>query len=240
MAKHRAITLRRLAVSCVGAAVAASGLGAAAQQLPSQLAFDVRRGDSSIGRHTVEIRRNGETVAVDIAIDLKVSFAFVTLFEYRHRNREIWRDGRLVCLDSTTDDDGTPYRVTARATEAGLLVDGSAGRFTAPPDIVPTSYWNPETRKQTRLLDTQRGRLLNVAIAPAERAQVGTPTGAVPARRYRVSGDLRLDLWYTEAGHWVKTAFEARGATVEYRLREQRPAAAARARLADMCPAATG
>jgi hypothetical protein len=39
------------------------------------------------------------------------------------------------------------------------------------------------------------------------------------AERYRMTGDLTLDLWYTAEGEWASISFEARGAEVVYARR---------------------
>jgi hypothetical protein len=154
---------------------------AAAIPASQKLAFEVLRGDSRIGRHEVAFRREGEELHVEVAIDLEVKLAFVTVFTYRHRNHEVWREGRLVSLESVTDDDGKQYNLTGRATPEGFRVEGWAGSYLAPAGIIPTSYWNPATR-------------------------------------YRMTGDLNLDLWYGPEGQWSRIAFDARGKEVVYRL----------------------
>jgi hypothetical protein len=208
----------------VGGLLAAGGLlavgpfpaRAASAAEDRRIAFDIRREGATIGRHAVAFRREGRALTVEIEIDIAVSFAFIPVFAYRHRNREVWQDDRLQALDSETDDDGRAYRVAARRTAAGLQVAGSGGTFLAPADILPTSYWNPRTVAQTRLLDTQGGRLLDVAPRLVGEEVLD---GGEAARRYRLSGDLDLDLWYSPDGEWLKTAFETRGAAVSYARR---------------------
>jgi len=201
------------------AACGALALAGPARALPRlgrrQIAFDIRREGASIGRHEVRFRQSGDDLEVDIEIDIVVNFAFIPVFRYRHRNHEVWRQGRLVALDSETDDDGRTHAVSARQRAAGLWVSGSEGQFLAPPDVLPTSYWNPETVKRTRLLDSQHGRMLDVRpdLLGEE------PLADGPASRYRLSGDLSLDLWYAK-GEWVKIAFQARGAEVSYARRD--------------------
>jgi len=201
-----------------GSLIAAGPAGAtsAASPVENRLAFDIRRDGASIGGHRVAFRRDGDRLEVDIEIDMMVSIAFIPVFRYRHRNREVWRDGRLISLDSETDDDGRLFAVSARATADGLRVTGSAGDLLVPSDVLPTSYWNARTVRQTRLLDSQRGRLLDVQ--PQLLGQETLESGAA-ARRYRVSGDIDLDLWYSPEGEWLKIAFEARGASVSYARR---------------------
>jgi len=203
------------AVLAGGGLVAAGHARAMAVENPAagRLAFDIRRDGASIGAHQVSFRRAGDDLLVDIEVDIVVSFAFIPVFAYRHWNRETWRGGRLIALDSETDDDGRHYAVSARASEGGLRVTGSEGDLLVPPDILPTSYWNARTVQQTRLLDSQQGRLLEVKPKLVGEAALDSN---VMARHYRISGDLDLDLWYSPSGEWLKTAFQARGAAVSY------------------------
>lgn len=209
-----------------GALSAARPLRAWSAAAPSagDLSFDIRRDGTSIGGHRVAFRRAGGLLEVDIDIDIAVSLAFIPLYAYRHRNREVWRDGQLLALESETDDDGERHTVSARAEGGVLRVTGSGGDFQAPADILPTSYWNPRTVEQTRLLDSQHGRLLAAQsrLLGEERLD-----GGKPAQRYRLSGDLDLDLWYAATGEWVNIAFMARGTPVSYVRRPATDAAGA-------------
>ncbi|MHC4089223.1 MAG: DUF6134 family protein [Planctomycetota bacterium] len=183
----------------------------------SDIAFMVFRDDDALGHHTVSFRRDADLLHVEIDILLEVKLAFITLFRYQHRNHEVWRDGRLVAIETRTDDDGDDFWLRGRSTDAGFRVEGSSGAFVAPADILPTSYWRPDTTTRTQLLETQRGRLIEVAVSAVGVESITVAGGPVDAERYSVTGDLTLDLWYTAGGEWAKTRFEARGAEVIYR-----------------------
>jgi hypothetical protein len=213
-----------LAMLAAGAVLAPSSILRAAIATEGRIAFDVLREGTSIGRHVIGFRRDGGDLLVDIDIALDVKFAFLTLYRYRHRNRERWRDGRLIDLNSETDDDGTPHWVRAVAAGDGLRVESGEGRFMVPAGTLPTSYWNPRTIEQRQLLDSQHGRLLSVEVRPEGEEDVMLPLGAQTARQYRMGGDLKLDLWYGPRGEWLKLAFVAKGAEIEYRpLETARP-----------------
>ena len=219
---YPSLSLGRRAI--IGAVAAAGGLALAGQAFPAlsspprrqQIIFDVRRDGANIGRHEVSFRHRGDRLEVDVAIEIEVRLAFIPLFSYSHRNHEVWQEGRLVALDSETNDDGQRFAVTARSLAGGLRVVGSVGDFLAPRSILPASYWDPRTVEQSLLLDSQRGRLLEVR--PVLVGNEWLDSG-VPARRYSLSGDLNLDLWYSDEGEWMKIAFEARGADVSYARR---------------------
>lgn len=179
---------------------------------PQDLSFKVMKDDSPLGQHQITFSQEGEELHVRVSIELEVNFAFVTLFRYSHRNHEIWRDGRLIAIETETNDDGEAHWVRGEAGENGFEIESSSGRSRAPLTIIPTSYWHPDTVNQVELLDTQHGRV--VAVTAENKGNQLGPNGT--ASRYALSGDLNLDLWYEDTGHLAKIAFEARGSEIDY------------------------
>lgn len=176
--------------------------------------FVVLREGTPIGTHRVEVDASGDDVKVHVIIALDVGFGPIPLYRYRHDSREIWREGRLIQLDSRTDDDGDMLTLSVRSVPGGLLVDGSKGSFTAPADTVPTSYWNSVLAADRPLLDSQIGRLLDVVRVP------------LGPGRWRLEGELNLDIAYTPQGRWTGLSFRHKGADFVYvprALADRRP-----------------
>lgn len=178
--------------------------------------FAIEMDGRDVGRHTIAFEEIGDELHVHINIDIEVSFGPITFFRYAHENHEIWKDGRLISLETKTDDDGTLYEVSAKANEEDLAVTSTSGSFVAPAGILPTSYWRPDTVEQTQLLDTQRGRLIEVTSVKAGEEMLQLPQGAKRTERYRMTGDLKLDLWYGEEGTLLNIVFKAKGRTIAY------------------------
>jgi hypothetical protein len=216
-----AISIAISLAAFVGLAAAGGPLLAAAGR-PAETAFTVLREGAPFGSHTVFFRRDGDSDIVDIAIDLEVRFAFVTLFRYSHRNTEVWRDGRLVRLDAVTDDDGKRYRVSAEATADGIRVQTPDRTYLAPADTMPTSYWNRDIVDRTSLLNTQTGEPMPVAVERLADETLTGADGAIPAARYRfVNRDngRPFEVWYDRRDNrWVKLTFDARGSRIDYAL----------------------
>ena len=182
-----------------------------------KLAFDVVRGDKSIGSHVITFREVGDETHVDIDIKLAVKIGFLTVFRYEHTNREVWRNGRLVSVETDTDDNGKDFAIRALQQPDGFYVKTLADESVLPMPVIPTSYWNPIILEDLRWFDTQRGILLDVDVEAGDLEQVLLANGqSVEARRYEVTGDLNITTWYTPEGEWVKLAFPARGADIEY------------------------
>lgn len=188
----------------------------------SPTAFEIFRGDSEIGRHVVTFARDGQDLIVRTEIDMKVKIAFITAFRYEHRATEVWRDGRLISLEATTDDDGTDYFVKATAREDGLWVEGSLGSYLAAADTIPSSYWNPAILERNQVLNTQKGDLLDTAISKVA-SETRTVNGRVcTAETFRLQSKLSVDIDYcAEDKAWVGLRFAARGAQISYQPGER-------------------
>lgn len=208
---------RRTVLAGLAAVPLAARPIAAAIPPEGRIAFRVLRNDAPIGTHTLDFAAEGEVVRVEIAIELAVRLLGITVFRYSHRNRERWSGDRLVAIDSTTDRNGRPYRVRAAAQADGIAVDGSeSGRYLAPLDAVSTSYWHARFLRAVKI-DTQGGRLLATTIAEIGEETIPLGGGTAPARRFRVAGDLALDIWYDRAGVWSGLMFAAEdGSTIRY------------------------
>ena len=189
-----------------------------------KLAFDIMRGDKLIGRHIITFRDVDDEIHVDIEVSLQVKIGFLTVFRYGHTNREVWRGGRLVSVTTDTDDNGKLFEVRAERRVDGFHVQTLAEESVLATTIIPTSYWNSEILKNLHWFDTQRGIVLEIDMEEGDIEPVNLANGqSIEARRYDVTGDLNQTVWYTPEGEWVKLAFLARGADIEYVLTDGYP-----------------
>ena len=184
----------------------------------NSIAFQINQDGSKVGRHIVKFHKIGRDLRVDIEIDINIKVLFIPIYTYKHRNTEIWRDGKLLSIKTETDDDGEKHWVKGKAEKGVFKVSSSSGDLVAPVTIIPTSYWSQKTTVQSVLLDTQHGKLLDVTITKLDDTMLVTPGVDIPARHFVVTGDLDLSLWYSQTGDWVKTAFQVGGAEFSYAL----------------------
>ena len=192
-----------------------------AEPPPRDLAFDVFRKGELIGSHTIDFESNGAELEVDVDIRLQVNLLFVPVYRYEHHNRELWREGRLLRIDSRTDDDGEAFFVKGAVAPEGFRVESSKGSYAAPEDVISTSWWNVDTVNRRKLLNSQLGELMAVEVEPAGDDEVETAAGSIPARRYVVDGEVKLELWYDHERRLAKIRFVGSdGAPVEYRRRD--------------------
>jgi hypothetical protein len=169
-----------------------------------KIEFAILRDGTPIGTHRVEIEEVRDETQVHVSIVLDIGFGFIPLYAYRHESREIWRNGRLISIESHTDDNGRTMTVSAHLSTEGLRVAGSGGNFVAPAETVPTSYWNPAMASERPLLDTQVGRILKVTRVP------------LGPGRWRLQGDLNLEINYSADGSWTGLRFHHKGSEFVY------------------------
>ena len=207
------------AAALVGGPLGATGALAApslASAYPSILKFQVKRDGNPIGHVMERYRPVGQDLQVDVFISFLVSLAFIPVYRYEHRAREIWREGRLVRLDTVTDDNGEPQSVTGLAQADGFAVTGTEGALIAPADILPSSYWHPRFTDSSRMLDSQLGRILEFDIAKVGSERIEVLDRRVEADRFAMRGDVDLDFWYDSDRVWQKMAFTIKGGFMEY------------------------
>jgi hypothetical protein len=222
----------------IGLLVASPPALAADHAYPPVVTFAVYRNGENVGRHVINFQLKGDARIVTVDVDITVKALGVAAYRYVHHANEVWVGDQLQSLQSTTDDNGRRFVVSAQRAGASLKVEHTStgpvasaaydgfqapdvSHETLPASTMPTSQWNFRQVKQTTLLNTQYGVPAHVMVAPGPREPVRTSKGSVEATRYSYSGDLHMDLWFDDHGRWVKGIFTAfDGSTVEYILQE--------------------
>src|SRR5688572_20999811 len=134
-------------------------LRARAAASPSNLSFRALRNGSPIGSHTVTFRQDGERLVVTTRIDILVKVLLFTAFHLKHEAEEVWQAGRLLAVESTTDDNGTRLQVSGAAVEGGFRIIGGEGPFLAPPALLTSNVlWDTRLLTEDRLIDRSEER----------------------------------------------------------------------------------
>ncbi|HRY23175.1 MAG: hypothetical protein H6852_13415 [Geminicoccaceae bacterium] len=202
---QRRDVLRQGAGLVAGAALV-GGIGPALAVPAGELRFAVFRNDREIGHHTLRFTPAGERLTVDIEIELEVRFAFITAYRYSHENREEWSNGQLAGFSSVTDDNGTLHRVEASRQGGRVVIDGSEGQLTAPAGVLPATWWHADFIAGGRWINTQTGEIIASTVTALGQETVEAEGRSVTAERFRLAGDVDMDLWYA-GERWVKLAF---------------------------------
>ncbi len=209
--------LLRQGAGLLAGATLAGRVGAALAAPAGDLRFAVYRNDREIGFHALRFTPEGERLTVEIRIELEVRFAFFTAYRYTHENREEWASGQLAGFSSVTDDNGTLHRAEASRQGDRLVVQGSEGQFTAPAGVAPATWWHADFIAGESWINTQTGEIITSTVTPLGEETVEAEGQSVTAERFRLAGDVDMDLWYA-GERWVKLAFDGPdGSRIDYR-----------------------
>ncbi len=191
---------------------------------PVELPFSVYMDGDFVGTHVITVAHTAQETQVNIAIDLTIKFGPIPIFTYTHRGRERWSQGALVSINTQTQENGEAMFLRLDRTATAMLEGEShLGRQALPGDLVPTSYWNRLLVAQNAILNTQDGEVLAVQVHDAGVETVTAFGQPVEAKKYVMSGDLRLQLWYDHSDRLVKLSFERRGRQFVYALEATGP-----------------
>ena len=185
------------------------------------LDFSVIRNGEKIGTHVLSFRQANNRIDVDIQTRIAVKIAFITVYRFEHDGHEKWKDGKLVRMETKTNDDGTDHTLQVSADGAHKLHVVSDGRESEiAPDMVPASLWNPAFIRTHELMDSLVGTPLNIKIADKGEETVDVRGKPVQAHHYSMTGDLARELWYDDKGILVRMALTGKdGTNVDYVLR---------------------
>jgi len=185
------------------------------------LNFTVIRKGETIGTHVIEFSNTGKRVGVHIKTDVEVKLAFIPLYHFNHEGNEVWTDGRLSSLISSTDDDGANHALTVEGGGSALKVIGDGKSSSVNPTIIPASLWHPDLARpgSASILNTLDGHLMAVDVAFGGEENIVAYNETVRARHFVMSGELERDLWYGPDGMLVKASFKGSdGSDIQYVL----------------------
>ncbi|HUZ72881.1 MAG TPA: DUF6134 family protein [Stellaceae bacterium] len=206
----------------LGAVLFASGPAAAGPPDPlplygHEMVFSVWRKGDKIGQHRVLFAHQDGALVVRSILDLAVKILGITVYRYDYRAQETWRNGKLVALASTVDDNGTSSKVKAAEAQGKLDVTGPDGSAVINGAILPSTHWDAQVIHADRVLNTLDGKLDHIALVPKGVEGVATNDGERQAMHYLWTGDVKAESWYDAAGHWLKLRFLGKdGTPIEY------------------------
>ena len=193
---------------------------------PENLHFNVYRNDSLIGFHNLDFSEINGQVESKIEIKFEVTFLGFVVYEYFHKNHEIWIDNTLVFMEASTDKNGDLLDCKVNKKENIFKILGTNGDLTLDKKITPTTYWQFDqliTGDKNKVLNSQDCSYINFQIQYLGDEMIYD--NSLKASRYKLLGkeftgdDVNIDIWYKDK-KWVKMIFLKDGSTIEYFLKE--------------------
>jgi len=182
--------------------------------------YDIFRDGSEIGRHVVTITRDNDQTTVNVKTDIKVKVAFITAYKFEHERTETWDRDRLLRVESETNDDGEEFAITTQATDNGYsrTINGRTDAFDG--DIRLVSFWDRDRiLSGNNFISAMVDETYDLSFSAPAIDKLWIQDRSYEAERYKMSGDLDYEMWYTADGHPLKIAFEKRGSQIEWVLK---------------------
>jgi Family of unknown function (DUF6134) len=154
------------------------------------------------------------TTTMSCETDIAVRIWLVK-YTYTLRSKEVWKNGRVQRLDSTCNDDGKTFTVSAAAQGDSLRVTVNGQEKTAHADVWLTSYWSqPDAKlhdKNISILDVDTAKDLDGTVRFVGKEQRSVAGAAQEVSHYRLTGGVSADLWYDASGRLVRHDFVEQG-----------------------------
>ena len=90
---------------------------------------------------------------------------FVNILKYRHQNREVWEDGCLSKIESTTRSNKKKFKVSGSKDRYNFSIDTLAENTIHQGCLYTFAYWNPDFLLQDRLVNSQTGEIEEVTVS---------------------------------------------------------------------------
>jgi hypothetical protein len=185
--------------------------------ISSQWNFRVFLDDKQIGCHNYYLQEVDGQSQLSTVADFKYRLMLIPIYNYRHENNEVWQDGCLRQIESSTVVNGKLFSVEGQLEDQGFTVRTKDNEIAFVDCVMSFAYWNPEFLKADRLLNTQNGKYLDVRVGQAVMETIRNGTRTYESLRYQLeTGKFAIDLWYSERGDWLALETKARGKTLRY------------------------
>jgi len=181
------------------------------------LNFAVTRNGDRIGTTTVRLQRDGGNLVADIATQVQVRIASITVYRFEQRETERWADGKLLALQSMTDDNGTVHRVSAARSGDRLSVNANGKVTDIDAAIVPASLWNAQLVQKTIALNSRDGSVMPISVIDHGKEQLVLQGRPLTAHHYSIKTNVPQDVWYGEDYRLLKVELRGSdGSKIQY------------------------
>jgi hypothetical protein len=181
------------------------------------LYFAVLRNGEPIGTSTTRLSRDDRGTLADVVTHIQVKIADITVYRFDQSETERWVDGKLVAMNSRTDDNGTVHKVSATRRGDALSVDTDGKLAEVDPAVIPVSLWNSSLLRTNLAINPQDGSVTPVSVVDrGEEALVlhGRPT---TAHHYSIRTSFPQEVWYDRQHRLLKVELRASdGSKIQY------------------------
>ena len=149
--------------------------------------------------HMTFKRQDDGSLSIACQADAKVTKLGIIVYHYAYRGNETWKDGKLIRFQSSADDNGKKFTVSATAERDGIRVRVNNDERLTRVDWL-TSYAqlpDAEARKRTlAIMDSDTGKTVTGAMRYLGTQQIPVAGKNQNCFHYRITGPLVVEAWY--------------------------------------------
>lgn len=168
---------------------------------PGIYIYSILRDGSPVGQQRMEFVNDGEKLRVISHTEIDVTLLGMSIYGYNSQVEEVRADGKITSLTADTDDDGKDKKVSLSLD--GEHLKGSYNSNT-PREIdprLPTAlFWQQPKTGDAQVIDQERGKTRDITVKEIGPETLVLPVGKVETRHFRVTGEMKRDLWYDANG----------------------------------------
>ena len=127
--------------------------------------FNVTVDGRPIGKHQFKKKQEAGLTVVTSNAKFDVKILFVNILKYRHKNREVWEDGCLSKIESTTRSNKKKFKVSGSKYKESFSIDTLAENSIHQGCLYTFAYWNPDFLLQDKLVNSQTGEIEEVTVS---------------------------------------------------------------------------
>ncbi len=185
--------------------------------------YDIYRKKKKIGQHTVQFTKTDSDLRVNIESKITVTVLKVPVFRFNYQSNETWVDGRLQRVKAATDNNGKKHQVSAKRTGDDMLLTDKKGETTTAKVAYSSNHWNSNVVTADKMFNTLTGEANDIVFKNVGVETITMSNDAkteIEASHYQLVGKVETEVWYDNAGRWVKLRFKGEdGNFVEYRCK---------------------
>ena len=169
--------------------------------------FDILLNNEIVGYSNLTHKKLKNGLEVLIDVEIKPKFLGLKFMKYTLKNREVWKNKKLISIDANSSWFGKRYYVKGQREKGGFKIEGSAFSGVIKDTVATTSYFTPEFLKRKIWVSTQDGTPLEIKTRKLKNKKVSFNDKNYSVTEWDVSGDLELTLQYDEQKNWVGSGF---------------------------------
>ena len=171
-----------------------------------------------VGYSSINIIKNNSQIIANIDVKIDVMLLGIKFFSYSLECEEIWENKKLLSLKSEVLVGKKREFSNVKKVPNGFKISGSGFSGIIDGNPATTSYFTPDFLKRNVWISTQNGKPLKVQSRKIGTEELQSPTGKITATNWEVSGDLNINLYYSQDNEWVGSNFKVGGSRANFLL----------------------